>query len=289
MGAGALGCLFGYLIQRSGYDVIFIARGNQLRALRNKLVISGLVNDEIRVNVSERARDADITFVTVKSYDTENAARSLSRVNCGIVVSLQNGIGNEEILLKYLKCVLAGVTTYASNLIDFGHVEFAGIGETYIGDMSGEITDEVSCVVEVLKNSGINAKAVRDIVKIKWIKTVLNSAINPITAILRIKNGKILEVDELWMLAREIVREGEEVMRAMGFEVRDLTGILKEVLIKTANNRSSMLQDIERGKKTEIDFINGAIIKKAQELKLDTPYNRALYILLKGVERFGLG
>jgi len=283
MGAGALGCLYGYLIQRK-YDVILVARGNQLKALKRGLKVTGLVEDFVDVNVVDRPRDADITFVTVKSYDTESAAKSLSNVNCGIVVSLQNGIGNEEILMKYIKRVLGGVTTYASNLVDYGWIEFAGVGETFVGEMSGDISEDVLEVVEVLRSCGINAEAVDDIVKRKWIKNVINSVVNPITAILKVRNGAIVEIDELWDLALRILREGENVLSAMGFYV-ELEETLRDVIIKTARNRSSMLQDIERGKRTEIDFINGAIIRKADELGIEVPYNRTLISLVKALER----
>ncbi|ADB57180.1 2-dehydropantoate 2-reductase [Archaeoglobus profundus DSM 5631] len=284
MGAGALGCLYGYLLQRK-FEVVFVARGKQFEALKRGLKVTGLVEDFVRVNAVDRPCDADITFVTVKSYDTEEVAKSLRNVDCGIVVSLQNGIGNEEILSTYLGRVLGGVTTYASNLIDYGWIEFAGVGETFIGSMDGKICEDVLVVVEVLRECGINAEAVSDIVRRKWIKTVINSVINPITAILRVRNGAIVEIEELWKLASAVLREGEEVLKAMGFDV-ELEEVLKDVVTKTARNRSSMLQDIERGKRTEIDFINGAIVRKAEELGIDTPYNRALLLLVKSLEKF---
>jgi len=289
MGAGALGCLFGYLIQKAGYDVVFVARGKQFNALKRGLKISGLVEDEVDVNVSDRPEDADVTFVTVKAYDTEVVARQLANVSCGIVCSLQNGIGNEEILAMYLGRVLGGVTTYASNLVEYGHIEFAGEGKTFIGDLSGKITEDVLRVVEVLKNSKIEAEAVTDIRKRIWLKAVVNSAINPITAVCRVRNGKIVEIPELWNIAERIASEGEEVMRALGFKVENIAEIVRDVAERTRNNRSSMLQDIERGKRTEIDFINGAIVRTAEELGVDVPFNRLMYWLVRGVERLELG
>ncbi|WP_457550717.1 ketopantoate reductase family protein [Archaeoglobus sp.] len=283
MGAGALGCLYGYIIHKAGYEVVFVARGKQFEALKRGLKVTGLVEDFVRVNVANKPCDAEMTFVTVKSYDTEYVARTLRNVDCGIVVSLQNGIGNEEVLSKYLERVLGGVTTYASNLVNYGCIEFAGVGETFVGRMDGEVDEDVLKVVKILRSSGIKAEAVEDIVKRKWIKAVINSVINPITALLKIRNGVILEVDELWRLALSVLREGEAVLRAMGFDV-ELKDVLKDVLVKTAKNKSSMLQDVERGKKTEIDFINGAIVKKAEELGIDTPYNKALLSLIKGLE-----
>ncbi len=289
MGAGALGCLFGYFIQKAGYDVIFVARGEQFKALKRGLRISGIIEDKVDVKVSDKPDDADVTFVTVKAYDTEAVAKKLANVNCGIVCSLQNGIGNEEILAMYLDRVLGGVTTYASNLVEYGHIEFAGEGKTFIGDLSGKITEDVLTVVELLKNSNINAEAVTDIRKRIWLKAVINSAINPITAVCRVRNGKIVEIPEFWNVAKKIASEGEEVMRMLGFDVENVAEIVRDVAERTRNNRSSMLQDIERGKRTEIDFINGAIVKTAEELGIDVPFNRLMYWLVKGVERLELG
>ncbi len=283
MGAGALGCLYGYMLQKE-FDVIFVARGKQLKALKRGLKVTGIVEDFVRVNAVEKPMNADLTFVTVKSYDTENVAKELSKVDCGIVVSLQNGIGNEEILMKYLDRVLGGVATYASNLVDYGWIEFAGVGETFIGELNGVMSRDVIRVVDLLRSVGIKAYAVEDIVRRKWIKTVINSVINPITAILKIRNGEILKYKELWELALRVLNEGERVLRGMGF-YEDLEGILKNVIYKTERNKSSMLQDVERGKRTEIDFINGAIVRKAEELGLDAPYNRALMLLIKSLER----
>jgi len=285
MGAGALGCLFGYFIQKAGYNVIFVARGRQYEALKNKLKVSGLINDEIRVNVKDKPEDADITFVTVKAYDTENVAKLLRKVNCGIVCSLQNGIGNEEILQKYLRNVLGGITTYASNLIEYGHIEFAGEGITYIGSLDGEITEDVLTVVEVLKSSKMNAEAVNNIREKIWLKAVINSVINPITALCKVRNGKIIEIPELWKIAEELAKEGENVMKALGFNIKNLIEEVKKVILATRNNKSSMLQDIERGKRTEIDFINGAIVKVAEQLGINVPYNKIMWLLIKGVEK----
>lgn len=283
MGAGALGCLYGYMLQKR-YDVTFVARGNQFRALKRGLRVTGLFEDFVNVKVVDKPCNADLTLVTVKSYDTYEVAKLLSRVECGIVVSLQNGIGNEEILMRFLKRVLGGVTTYASNLVDYGWIEFAGVGETFIGDLSGEMVDDVFEVVGIMRECGINAYAVDNIYERKWIKNVINSVVNPITAILKVRNGVLIEIEEIWNLALEVLREGEEVLRGMGFEV-ELEDTLRDVILKTAMNRSSMLQDVERGKRTEIDFINGSIVKKAEELGIDVPYNRALIYIVKAMEK----
>lgn len=289
MGAGALGCLFGYLIQRAGYEVVFVARGRQLEALKRGLRISGILNDEVKVYATRKPENVDVTFVTVKAYDTENVARALAEIDPGIVCSLQNGVGNEEILMKYLDRVVGGTTTYAANLPEYGHVVYAGEGETYVGRLDGNVDRDVETVVKILRDSGIRAEAVEDIRRRIWLKAVVNSAINPITALCRCRNGKIVEVPELWDLARRVAEEGERVMRAMGFDVSNVAEIVRTVAERTGENKSSMLQDMERGKRTEVDFINGAVVRVAEELGFDAPYNRALQLLVKGVERLEMG
>jgi len=285
MGAGALGCLFGALIQQAGYEVVYVARGKQYEALKSGLRVSGLMEAEFLVKASSKPVDADVTFVTVKAYDTENAARALAGIDPGIVCSLQNGVGNEEILMQYLNRVIGGTTTYGANMLEPGHVIFAGKGITYIGEMDGSITENVRLVEEVLKNSYIEVEVVEDIRRRIWEKAAINACINPITALARVRNGKIAEVEELWSIAEKIAEECEAVMRALGFETGNLKETVKEVAIKTASNRSSMLQDIERMKRTEIDFINGAFVAKGEEVGVEVVYNRLMWNMVRGVEK----
>ena len=282
-GAGALGSLIGYMIQKAGYDVVFIARGKQLEALKRKLVVKGLIDDEVNVDARSKPVDADLTLLTVKAYDTEFVAKTLAKVKCGIVCSLQNGIGNEEILLKYLKNVVGGVTTYGANIVDYGIVEFAGEGQTFVGDFDGY---NAEAVAEVLNNSKIKTEVVKDIKRRIWLKAVINAAINPITALCNVRNGKVVEVDELWNLAFKLAKEGENVMKAIGFKIEDneVVNAVKDVAIKTRNNKSSMLQDFEKGKRTEIEFINGAIVDAGKKLGLDVSINEVMLKLVRGAE-----
>jgi len=281
MGAGALGCLIGYLIQRSGYDVIFVARGKQYSALLKKLKISGLINDEVKVKVYQKPKKADLTFLTVKAYDTENAVKSLSKVDCGVVCSLQNGLHIEKIMEKYLTKFLRGVTTYASYIVDWGHIYYAAEGEVIIGNKS----DYVKTVFELLKSCNINVTISDNIHKKIWEKAVVNAVINPITALCKIRNGVIIKSQELWELAEKIINECKTVAKAHGYELENVEDLVKSVIMKTSKNKSSMLQDIEKGKKTEIDYINGMISKIAEELGLQAPVNYTLTKLVKAIEK----
>jgi 2-dehydropantoate 2-reductase len=278
MGAGALGSLLGALIQLSGYDVVFVARGEQLRAIKKKLTVSGLINAELKVKAVEKPTDAELTFFTVKAYDTEEAARALSKVDPGIVCSVQNGIGVEDVIKKYAEKVVRGVTSYGANLQDFGHIVYAGEGCIYLPNNS--LGREVR---GLLTNAKLNLELVENIEFRIWAKAVLNSAINPLTAICRVRNGRIVENEYLWGLASQIAKEGEELMKRLGYEF-DAVSEVRRVAMATAKNRSSMLQDIEKGKRTEIDYINGVLIEKCRELGLNCYANEFVYKIIKGLE-----
>lgn len=277
MGAGALGSLIGALIQLSGFEVIFVARGLQLEALKKSLKISGLMNAELKVKAEALPQNADITFFLVKAYDTEDAAKILSECDAGIVCSLQNGIGNAEILAKYFDEVVMGVTSYAANLVEYGHVMFAGRGYTYIGNWVGNGAEEVA---SVFKKSGIHVEVVKDIERRIWLKAAINAVINPITALCRVRNGKIIENFDLNVLAKKLAMECENVLKKMGYEFKVYDEV-KKVAEMTAMNRSSMLQDVMKGKKTEIDYINGVFVKKATELGLESTANEIVWRLIR--------
>lgn len=278
MGAGALGSLLGALIQLSGYDVVFVARGKQLEALKRKLVVSGLIKAELKVKAVEKPRNAELTLFTVKAYETDEAGKALSKVDPGIVLTVQNGIGIESIVKRYVERVIRGVTSYGANLMDFGHVVYAGEGSIYLPN-----TDLGREAFKILKDSKLNLEIVNDIEFRIWAKAVVNSAINPLTAICRVRNGRIVENGYLWSLASQIAKEGEELMRELGYEI-DAISEVRRVALLTAKNRSSMLQDLEKGEKTEIDYINRVIIEKCKDLGLNCPVNEFVYKIVKGIE-----
>jgi len=282
MGAGALGSLIGYLIQKAGYDVLFIARRKQHEALKAGLRISGIVNDAIQVKVYNSPKDADLTFLTVKAYDTEEAVKKLAEVNCGIVCSLQNGLKIDEIMKKYLNKPVRGITTYAAYLVEWGHVFFAAEGEIIIGDLNKNKYSKK--VLEVLKASNIKAWIVEDIKEKVWEKTIINAVINPLTALCRVRNGEILKRRELWDIAKEITHECKITAEKTGIKVEKIEEKIKKVIMKTSENKSSMLQDLERGRRTEIDFINGAIVEIAKKFGIHTPINNLIVKLIKGAE-----
>jgi len=281
MGAGALGSLFGALLLKAGFDVVFVARGEQLKALQSKgLEVSGLMEEHFDVTAVSEPVDADLVFLTVKAYDTENAARQLEKVRFRAICSLQNGVGNEDILAGHFDNVVGGVTTYGANLREPGHVIYAGEGMTLLGNFKGSGAEDFELV---LREAGVNVEVVEDIERRIWEKACINAVINPITAVCRVRNGKIVEVPELWDVARRIAGECREVMSRMGYDV-DVERAAKDVAVRTSMNRSSMLQDVEKGRRTEIEFINGAFVRKAREFGIDATYNEIMVKLVRGIE-----
>ncbi|MCS7119448.1 MAG: 2-dehydropantoate 2-reductase [Archaeoglobaceae archaeon] len=278
MGAGALGSLIGALIQLSGKEVVFVARGKQFEALKQKLTVLGLINAEIKVKVIEKPVDAEFTFFTVKAYDTEPAGRALSKVDPGIVCTLQNGIGVERVLKEYLKNVVRGVTSYGANLLDYGKVVYAGEGFVYLPE-----EERAKKIAKILREANIRVELVKDIDFFVWSKAIVNSVINPLSAICRVRNGFVIENEKIWWLAERIAKEGQRLMEKLGYKF-DAISEVKRVAKLTANNKSSMLQDVMRGKRTEIDYINGEIIKKCKELGINCEINEIVWKIMKGIE-----
>ncbi|MBU4256308.1 MAG: 2-dehydropantoate 2-reductase, partial [Candidatus Thermoplasmatota archaeon] len=182
--------------------------------------------------------------------------------------------------------VLRGITNHGVIFVKSGEICHAGTGETVIGEIDGRITGGIKKICSMFNDAGIKTRISSNIKKDVWAKTIVNSAINPITAITCLKNGYLLKIPVLKRLMRQICLEGVKVANREGiffdFDVFEET---KKIAKLTSENRSSMLQDIESGKKTEIDFINGAIAKIGKRHRVKTPLNSMLTVLVKALEK----
>ena len=295
LGAGAIGSLFGALLWESGEDIVLIGRKKHVEAIRSRgLKISGISGERIvkpkAVTTTQEVGKVDLIIISVKSYDTEQAAKdALNMVHPDtVVLTIQNGLGNIEKLSEIIgeKHVIGGVTMQGSTFIKPGEIYHAGKGPTIIGELNGEITDRVKRIAETFNKAKIETKITRNIRGVLWDKIIINAGINALTAITRMKNGELLKVSEIKKTMIEAVKEAVNVAKALNIklEVEDHVKKVIEVVEATANNKSSMLQDIERGKKTEIDFINGAIVKLGKKLGIKPPVNEILTALVKGIE-----
>ncbi|MFH0815495.1 MAG: 2-dehydropantoate 2-reductase [Methanobacteriota archaeon] len=294
LGAGALGSLFGGKLALS-HDVVLVGREAHVAAIGRKgLRIAGAKRTPARIKAVTNASGLerpDLLLVTVKSYDTAAAMRG-ARGLIGpptTVLSLQNGITTLDILDK---CVpkgrlIGGWTSHGATVLEPGAIRHAGAGDTVIGELDGRRSARTEEIARAFSESGIKTILSRDIRREIWLKGLVNSAINPLTGIVRCENGEIASNSELSCVAKMICEEGSEVARASGFDIGAGEAFRRtmRVAVQTARNRSSMLQDIELGRRTEVDFLNGAITELAYRYKIEAPVNGALTSIIKAISK----
>lgn len=285
LGAGSLGSLVGGMLA-SVADVTLVGRPPHVEAVREHgLRISG----EVERNVQPAARtdlpDAtDLAVVTVKSYDTESAVSQLAECELDAALSLQNGLGNEAVLAEHLEChVLAGTCTYGAVLRDPGHVECTGRGTVELGPWRGGKSDRADRLGHLFDDAGLETMVAADMPRRLWRKLAVNAGINPPTALARVANGELVD-GPAGETAREAAREVGRVAAANDVDLspEDAAEAMVDVARHTAANQSSMLQDVEAGRRTEIDAINGAVLDRAVTA---VPVNRTLVALIRGWER----
>ena len=260
-------------------------KGVSIREPSGKIVRSHI---NVRARLSRDDRP-ELVLVTVKAYDTEEVGSLLMKsVGRNVpVLTLQNGLGNVEALERHLgsDAIISGITTEAALSAGPGRVIHTGSGTTWLGEVNGEITRRCLVIGRMLRSAGF-ATVVTDNVKgVIWSKAVVNSAINPISAITRLRNGDLFKSPELREVAFEVVNEGSGVARANGILLKPSPKrLLAKVLALTSNNKSSMLQDLEAGRKTEIGQMNGYISRLGNRLGIGTPLNDLLTKLVLFLE-----
>jgi len=295
MGAGAIGSLFGGLLAEGGNDVALIARESHVKAIkRDGLTIEGASGKHI-VKVKAITKPAhlkeafDLILLTVKAYDTRQAVTEAQILveNKSVLLCLQNGLGMEEIASEIIgrDRVLRGVTTNGALLKEPGLVMHTGKGETIIGELNGKITEKTQNIAEAFSKAGLPTRVTNNIEGTVWTKILINTGINPFGALTGMKNGELIKIPELKELMAETVVEGINVARKINVKLEgDPVSLMIKTAEMTAQNKNSMLQDIEKGKRTEIDFINGAISNLGKRRGVKTPLNNLLTHLVKGLE-----
>jgi 2-dehydropantoate 2-reductase len=291
-GAGALGSFVGGLLSKKN-DVILIGRKRHVEAIQeNGLVIRGKTDTVVRPQAKEQLDGNEApewVMVATKSYDTEDAMRALNAFHeDAVFLSLQNGLGNEEVISRYARRVVGGVTSHGITMDRPGRIIHAGIGRTVLGDYQGA-EGRAAEMVEALTEAGIETEKTDDIRTEIWKKVIVNAGINPLSAITGQKNGFILESPDLERTLEAICLEAVAVANAHGIDISSEEAVeqAKEVARLTAENKSSMLQDIERGRRTEIDSICGAIMNLGEAGGILTPFNSAMFATVKGIESTG--
>jgi 2-dehydropantoate 2-reductase len=289
-GAGAVGSLFGAHLARAGHDVLLVGRREHVKAVeRDGLRIEGITNMTVRPRVAETLRPgerATMVILTVKSYDTEEACRQIARaMSPRPILSLQNGLGNLELMEKGLHSggwttprlnIALGVLNWGVTYMSAGHIRHAGTGQLVLGDLSGGRA--AKRFASLFEGVGIPTHYQDDILRAVWKKVIINCAINPVTADHRVLNGELL-TDPLRGQAVSLLREALEVASAEGysFAEHELEEELFRVLGATAENRSSMLQDVLRAKPTEIDALTGVVLRRGAAHGLKLPHSERIY------------
>jgi 2-dehydropantoate 2-reductase len=248
----------------------------------------------VRLNAtSDRTQigESELVLIFVKSTQTQSAAESAALLagRSGWVLTLQNGMGNVETIAENIppSRILAGTTAHGATMLKAGYIRHAGAGPTTVGMWAG---DEKGFhiarkIADQFTQAGIESAAVEAIRPVIWDKLLVNIGINAITALTGIKNGQILDLEVTQELSRVAVEEAATVARARGIEIRkDPAAHVFEVAAATAANRSSMGQDVDQRRPTEIKAINGFVVREAQSMGITAPVNKALTALVETME-----
>jgi 2-dehydropantoate 2-reductase len=301
IGPGAMGCLYAFFLMRSGHEVWLLDyREERAELIRSRgLKIEG-VSGQFQMPFPHITADAgtigkaDIIIIFVKAYATETAIKRAGNTlkSSTIILTLQNGLGNiERISALYpdANCV-AGTTAQGATLIGFGHIRHAGIGETIIGAAAGAGKFHTEIIRDLFMSALIPVLIAEDVTSLLWGKLLINCGINPMTAIMKIKNGQITAFPNLLAVMRRAVEEGALVASTLGITLpyQDPVQKVIEVCEATAENRSSMLQDIEAGKKTEIEYMNGAIVRHGKQLGINIAVNYFLADMVLALEKLNV-
>jgi 2-dehydropantoate 2-reductase len=295
VGCGALGSVFAAHLARLedvevyAYDV----SEAHIRAINERgLQVSGAVEFTARLHASWHAREippCDFGIFATKCLHTRVAAEQTAHIfgTSGTVCSVQNGLGNEEIIAQHVREVIRGATTMAAHLISPGHVGFEFYSDLWIGpfEPSGTPWARVAQLGELLGRAGLRVIALEDARGAQWTKLIFNAAVNAVDALTQLHHGAATRFPPTGALYEALLEEGETVARALGIVLYgDGRQIVAEGARAAEKRNVSMLLDVRAKRPTEVDFLNGAIADWGEKLGVPVPLNRALWQLVKGLE-----
>ena len=289
IGTGAMAMLMGARLVGAGIKVRLLGTWQECMDAVNQRGICVVEDGAARYfpakaySDPEQLKGARLALVLVKSWQTERAASQLCEILAGdgIALTLQNGLGNGEILRAALgqERTAMGVTTYGATVLGPGKVRPGGEGIVSVQEHP-----RLSELMDLFQQGGFTFQQVSDLSGLVWGKLVINVAINPLTALLEVKNGKLLDSPAVTRLMGMAAGEAVDVAQKLGIPLNfnDPAQAAKAVADATGENMSSMLQDIKRGAPTEIDALCGEVVRLGKELKVATPVNELLAMLIQG-------
>ena len=289
MGAGAIGCFYGALLARAGASVMLVGRQQHVDALRQRglMLEMGGTTHNVPVDATTSASgvaDADLVLFCVKSGDTEQVGREMAphlRPDATIL-SFQNGVDNAERLQSVLGWPVVPAAIYvATDMAGPGHVRHHGRGDVVIGPCAGSQE-----ILALFAAAGVSARVSANAIGELWGKLVVNCAYNALSALTGLAYGRMIRLPGVEEVMRAVVGECLAVAQASGVALAP--DILDKVLGLAASmpaQTSSTAQDLRRGRPTEIDHLNGFVIRKGADLGVPTPANRVLHTLVKAAEK----
>ena len=296
MGAGAVGAYFGARLQQAGEQVVFCARGDHLRALKDRgLTFTSYQGDfSIAVTATGDPRDFapyDLILFCVKSYDTGAAAHALE--GClnpgGAILTVQNGVENETLLVEVFgkDNVMGGNARVGAELVAPGRVVHRTGGLIEFGELDGRDTARAQRLAELFRRAGIFGELTMRLPTIRWEKLLWNAAFNTITTLVQRKVGDLIDDPDCVELLRALMHEIAAVARAEGIALGDaqVEAQITRSRASLRDVRPSTLQDSERGKPLEYEALCGAVIRAARRHQIATPYMDTVYALMKLLDR----
>jgi 2-dehydropantoate 2-reductase len=298
VGAGAMGASYGGHLARAGHDVVLVDTWQDHVDAINQggLRADGVLGDhriKLPASAAPDVRPADVAIVFVDANNTASAANALAGLLTpdGFAITFQNGIGNVEKLQAALGAerVLGGSSMCSAATRGPGHVTLTHMGTTSVGETDGDTgggaAERVQAMVEALQRAGFEAEHEPNIMGLIWQKFVVNCAVNAIAATTGLRGGEIVRLPELDAFQDRVLEEVMAVTRAKRIRLPnpEIATKIKAQCHKKFN-KPSMLQHVEAGRRTEIEALNGALIREAKALGIPTPNNEALVALLKGRE-----
>lgn len=292
LGAGSLGSLVGGQLAPTDADVTLLGHeSDHVEAVREhglRLVHPDGAESVVDVRTATDpavAGGVDLLVVCVKSYDTDEAMADVTaHLEETDVLTLQNGLGNAETIATHVprERVIAGTTTHGAVVESSGVVRHAGRGDTTLGRYFAPNDDRVRDAARLLTDAGVETSVTDDPEAAVWAKVLVNAGINAATALARVPNGALVERESGERLLERAVQEGVRVAHAEGVELPgNCVERARAVAESTATNRSSMRQDVEAGKRTEIEALNGALARRADDLGVAAPVNETLADLVR--------
>lgn len=297
LGAGAMGSLYGGLLKKAGEDVTLIdVNPSHIEAINKNGLIMQLDEGNVKVTISacfakDFSDQVDLIIVFTKSVYSDTALESVKYAigKDTIVLSLQNGIGHEAVMSKYVSTdrIVIGTTNFPSDFVDNGIIRSHGKGATRMMSLDGHVDNKIEFIRDTFIKAGLNAELSDNVFKSIWEKVAFNSALNTLTSVTLLPQGYIGDTVEGKELAHTIVDEVVSVANKKGInaDAEHVHQLVNQLFKEHYQHCPSMLQDVLLKRRTEVAFINGAVVKEAEKLNLKVPATKVLYQLVSIIEQ----